>query len=44
MKPKKKNSLTLDTGSSEGVVVESKDMKGSEKVVETIRAMPTIEV
>lgn len=44
MKPKKNSSSTLDSGSSEGVVVESEDTKGGKKVVETVRATPTIEV
>lgn len=44
MKPKKKEPKSLDSGSSEGVVVENKEVKGGEKVVETARAMPTIEV
>ena len=42
MKPKK--SSTPDSGSSEAVVVESEKNKGGEKVVETVRATPTIEV
>jgi hypothetical protein len=44
MKPKKKGSSTPDSGSSEGVVVESEGKKSGEKVVETVRATPTIEV
>lgn len=39
MKPKKKESSTPESGSTQGVVVQS-----DEKVVETVRATPTIEV
>ena len=44
MKPKKKESSTPESGSTQEVIAQNDEKKSGEKVVETVRATATIEV